>query len=175
VRAFLLDSTPGTPRYTSNVAAFKRSLPRHPVARALGLPVGASVLGVHWFLFCLFVGYDNNIISQTRRALNDDALWDDVRAPRTYLFSERDDLIDWHDVERHGKETAEALGVRSLLVKFKEAGHCGHARGNEGLYWGAVRRTWDSRAEAVRRPSWGSGRGADLVLNCVCCGEKLAG
>ncbi|KAK4446566.1 hypothetical protein QBC34DRAFT_486781 [Podospora aff. communis PSN243] len=145
IRAFIFDSTPGTPRYTSNVAAFKRSLPRNPAARALGLPIGASVLGVTWVLFIVFVGYENNVISETRRALNDEKLWVDVRgAPRTYLFSERDDLINWRDVERHGVESAEKLGVRSLLVRFRMSGHCGHARGNEGVYWGAVRRTWEA-------------------------------
>ncbi|KAK0612032.1 hypothetical protein B0T14DRAFT_393554, partial [Immersiella caudata] len=144
IRAFVFDSTPGTPRYASNVAAFKRSLPRNPAARALGLPIGASVLGVTWVLFIVFVGYENNLISETRRALNDEGLWVDVRgAPRTYLFSERDDLINWRDVERHGVESAEKLGVRSLLVRFRMSGHCGHARGNEGVYWGAVRRTWE--------------------------------
>ncbi|KAK0648590.1 hypothetical protein B0T16DRAFT_288721, partial [Cercophora newfieldiana] len=152
IRAFVFDSTPGTPRYASNVAAFKRSLPRNPAARALGLPIGASVLGVTWVLFIVFVGYENNLISETRRALNDEALWVDVRgAPRTYLFSERDDLINWRDVERHGVESAEKLGVRSLLVRFRMSGHCGHARGNEGVYWGAVRRTWEA---------WDAGAGA---------------
>jgi len=198
IRAFIFDSTPGTPRYASNVAAFKRSLPRNPAARALGVPVGASVLAVTWVMFIVFVGYENNLISHTRRALNDEALWVDVRkAPRTYLFSERDDLINWRDVEKHGVESAEKLGVRSLLVRFRMSGHCGHARGNEGVYWGAVRRTWEA---------WdaGTGRGADdvvgvmvngeenscgagesvagcgesagrrhPVLTCVCCGEKL--
>lgn len=142
--------------------------------------MGASVLAVHWVVFCVFVGYERNLISQTRRDLNDESLWEDVRgAPRTYLFSESDDLINWRDVERHGEETAEALGVRSLLVRFKESGHCGHARGNEGLYWGAVRRTWESRKGAVRNvgPSespGGSVAGGDFVLTCVCCGEKLS-
>ena len=193
VRAFVFDSTPGTPRYTSNVAAFKRSLPRSPAARALGVPIGASVLAVTWVLFVVFVGYENNIISETRRALNDDSLWADVRgAPRTYLFSEKDDLVHWRDVEKHGRETAEKLGVRSLLVRFRMSGHCGHARGNEGLYWGAVRRTWEARGTAVSHGEDNAltagcsdgGHGASgaehaearhPVLTCVCCGERLEG
>ncbi|KAK3385335.1 hypothetical protein B0H63DRAFT_501335 [Podospora didyma] len=147
IGAFVFDSTPGTPRYKSNVAAFQRALPQNPVAQAVGLPVSASVLGVTWVLFSVFVGYDNNLISKTRRALNDEKLWNVVGVPRTYLFSEADDLICWKDVEAHGVMSARPeVGVKSLLVRFKDTGHCGHARGgNEKLYWEAVKRTWEAK------------------------------
>lgn len=150
VGAFIFDSTPGTPRYASNVAAFRRALPRHPVAQAVGLPVGAGVLGVTWVLFCVFVGYENNLISKTRRALNDAALWDVKDVPRTYLFSEADDLICWRDVEAHGlASAAPGIGVRSLLVRFKATPHCCHTRGeNAEVYWEAVRRTWEAKVVA---------------------------
>lgn len=146
IGAFIFDSTPGTPRYSSNVAAFRRSLPQNRFAQTIGLPFGACVLGVTWVIFCIVVGYDNNLISKTRRALNDASLWEvghDV--PRTYLFSEKDDLIWWKDVEDHGVTSANVCGARSLLVRFKDTGHCGHARGNEEIYWGAVKRTWETR------------------------------
>lgn len=92
------------------------------------------------------MGYDNNLISKTRRALNDESLWEvGSQIPRTYLFSESDDLIFWKDVEEHGVRSAQTCGARSLLVRFKDTGHCGHARGNEELYWGIVKRTWETR------------------------------
>ncbi|KAK3690273.1 hypothetical protein B0T22DRAFT_376021 [Podospora appendiculata] len=148
--ALILDSAPGTPRYSSNVAAFHRSLPPNRMVRAVGMPLGASVLAVTWVLFSIVVGYDNNLISRTRRALNDASLWAVSGVPRTYLFSEADDLIWWEDVEEHGVASAEVTGDgRCLLVKFRGTKHCGHARGNEELYWGAVRRTWEARG-AVR-------------------------
>ncbi|KAK5662146.1 hypothetical protein OQA88_8051 [Cercophora sp. LCS_1] len=166
IRAFIFDSTPGTPRYASNVAAFKRSLPRNPAARALGIPVGGAVVGVHWVFFTVFAGLENNVISKTRKALNDEALWDDLKgAARTYIFGEEDDLIFWEDVERHGRESAEG-GIRSLMVRFRRTGHCGHARGNEGLYWGIVRRTWEG-SKGKRD------EGGKEVLSCVCCGEEM--
>ncbi|KAM7207897.1 Eukaryotic protein of unknown function (DUF829) domain containing protein [Naviculisporaceae sp. PSN 640] len=146
ISAFIFDSTPGTPRYSSNVAAFRRSLPPNKFAQTVGLPLGACVLGVTWFVFCIVVGYDNNLISKTRRALNDNSLWEvGSNIPRTYLFSESDDLIFWKDVEDHGVTSAQTCGARSLLVRFKNTGHCGHARGNEEIYWGAVKRTWETR------------------------------
>lgn len=145
VAAFVFDSTPGTPRFGNNLAAFRRSLPRNRAVRALGVPFGFVVLAITWVLFSLFVGYDNNAISKTRRALNDSRLWAIARAPRTYIFSEADDLIWWEDVEAHGVEAAKMHGVTSLLVRFKKSGHCNHVKENKLFYWNAVRKTWAAR------------------------------
>jgi hypothetical protein len=145
VAACVLDSTPGTPRYTSNLAAFRRSLPRNGALRAIGLPVGALLIAILWMLFRVFVGFERNVFSKTRRSLNDETLWDVATIPRTYVFSQADDLINWKDIEDHAAEAAERLGTMSMLVRFKESGHCCHARENEEYYWTAVRRTWESR------------------------------
>ncbi|KAK3312810.1 hypothetical protein B0H66DRAFT_643968 [Apodospora peruviana] len=149
IAAFIFDSTPGTPRYSSNVAAFRRSLPPNKFAQAVGLPLGAGILAVTWVVFGVVIGYENNLISKTRRALNDSDLWKVEGIPRTYIFSEADDLIWWKDVEEHGVTSANVCGARSLLVRFKKTGHCGHARGHEGIYWGAVRRTWETRGDKM--------------------------
>jgi hypothetical protein len=145
VSAFVFDSTPGTPRFSNNVAAFRRSLPRNPIVRMFGFPFGAFVLAITWVLFSLFVGYENNAISKSRRALNDSRLWAVARVPRTYIFSETDDLIWWKDVEDHSDEAAKRHGVTSLVVRFKKSGHCNHLKKNEEYYWNAVRKTWEAR------------------------------
>lgn len=145
VAASVLDSTPGTPRYSSNVAAFRRSLPQNQALRALGLPLGALVLAITWVLFGIFVGYEQNAISKTRRALNDETLWDVVGMARTYVFSQADDLIHWKDIEDHAADVAEKFGTTSMLVRFKDSGHCSHAREHEEYYWNAVRTTWEAR------------------------------
>lgn len=149
VAAFVFDSTPGTPRFGCNVAAFRRSLPNNALARAFGLALGVAVLAATWVVFGLVVGFENNALSKTRRALNDAALWGGARAlrraPRTYLFSEADDLILWRDVEAHAAEAAAAAGVASLLVRYQASPHCGHARAHPDHYWAAVRHTWEAR------------------------------
>ncbi|KAE9573442.1 hypothetical protein CGMCC3_g10261 [Colletotrichum fructicola] len=145
VGAFIFDSTPGRPRFSCNVAAFKRSLPRNKVVRAVGFPAGAVVLGMVYGTYHVLKGPENNVISQTRQALNDESLWPVTSAPRTYVFSEADDLIGWEDIEDHAWESAELLGLDSMLLRFRETGHCNHARGNEDEYWTAVMKTWEAR------------------------------
>lgn len=88
---------------------------------------------------------EENVISRTRRALNDDKLWDVVGTPRTYVFSQADDLIHWRDIEDHAADAADRLGVTSMLVRYKGSGHCAHTREDEECYWNAVRRTWEAR------------------------------
>lgn len=146
ISACILDSTPGRPKYTSNLTAYRRSLPANPILRAISLPLGAVVLAVTWLIFAVFVGKEENVISRTRRALNDERLWDVKGSARTYVFSQADELIAWRDVEDHAVEAAEVLGLTSLVVRYEGSGHCAHVREDEGVYWGAVRRTWDVTA-----------------------------
>ncbi|KAK2055059.1 hypothetical protein LY76DRAFT_521225 [Colletotrichum caudatum] len=145
VGGFVFDSTPGKPRFSCNVAAFKRSLPANKAIRAVGLPVGVVVLGAVYGTFHVIKGYEKNVISQTRNALNDDVLWDVTGTPRTYVFSEADDLIAYEDIMDHAQESAELLGIESALVRFKKSGHCNHVRENEQAYWAAVVRTWEAQ------------------------------
>ncbi|KAB5583488.1 hypothetical protein GE09DRAFT_303045 [Coniochaeta sp. 2T2.1] len=145
VAASVLDSTPGTERYSSNLAAFKRSLPSNKAVRSVGLVVGAVLIAIHWVWFSVFMGHERNVFAKTRRGLNDQTLWNLDGMPRTYVFSQADDLISWKDIEEHATDAAERLGTTSMLVRFKNSGHCCHAREDEEYYWTAVRRTWESR------------------------------
>ncbi|ORY67807.1 uncharacterized protein BCR38DRAFT_336709 [Pseudomassariella vexata] len=161
IGAYIFDSTPGTPRFNQNVAAFRRSLPLNPIIRFFGMIFGFLVLSLTWTIFCVFIGYENNTITKTRRALNDESLWPLKGVPRTYVFSEADDLIWWKDVEEHAEMSAQDLGVTSLVVRYKKSGHCGHVRENEAYYWSAVRQTWEGRDVEVgggivdaRRDNW---------------------
>ena len=53
-------------------------------------------------------------------------------------------MIYWRDVEAHGTEAARR-GVKTMLVRFKESGHCNHVKEDGELYWKAVREVWDMR------------------------------
>jgi hypothetical protein len=146
--ATILDSTPGVPRYADSVTAFARSV---PAPYALGRPLGAALLGATWVVTRALIGRQNNVIERTRRALNDPALWGGkgIRGARTYVFSEADDVVRWRDVEAHAQESAEELGVQSLVVRFRNTAHCNHARGNEKYYWAVVLRTWEAKGREV--------------------------
>ncbi|KAL2186510.1 hypothetical protein L209DRAFT_687033, partial [Thermothelomyces heterothallicus CBS 203.75] len=89
--------------------------------------------------------HDHDLIAETRRALNNPALWDLHRIARAYLFGEADEVVWWRDVHRHAKGGGGGPGVGSLVVRFKRTGHCAHAKGavNGAVYWAAVRRTWE--------------------------------
>ncbi|KAK8106038.1 hypothetical protein PG999_009397 [Apiospora kogelbergensis] len=145
VGAFVFDSTPGTAHFMSNVNAFKRSLPQNVLVRALGIPIGFVLLVVAWALIAMCVGYENNTISKTRRALNDEGLWPCVGVPRSYVFSEADDLVRWKDVEDHAEESARRFKIPSLVVRYKKTAHCNHAREDPHYYWSIIRMTWESR------------------------------
>ena len=84
------------------------------------------------------------MITKTRTRLEDERFWSPGTTPRVYLFSEKDDMIYWRDVERHGVEAARN-GVRTMLVRFRNSGHCNHVKEDEGKYWRAVREVWDLR------------------------------
>jgi hypothetical protein len=115
--AFCLDSTPGHPRV---------------------------ILAILWFSYYVFIGFEHNVITETRRRLEDERYWSPKITPRVYLFSEADDIIYWKDIERHGVEAARN-GVPITLVRFRDSGHCCHVKENESEYWKVVREIWEMR------------------------------
>ncbi|KAK4675309.1 hypothetical protein QC764_503200 [Podospora pseudoanserina] len=145
VGAFIFDSTPGspTPSFASSTAAFARTLPgfcQHNVIRK-------SVGGVVYLSFRARSGNRDkgrrDWLHFTQLGLNNERLWDSSSesVPTTYLFSEKDDLVLWEDVQNHAVRAKR----RSLMVRFKETGHCGHVmrEREKGIYWAAVRLTWE--------------------------------
>jgi hypothetical protein len=114
-----------------------------------------------------------SFIEETRRALNDEGLWDVRGMARAYLYGEGDEVVGWEDVHDHGVESAtagggEKGGVGSLMVRFKRTEHCAHDRGvvNGAVYWAAVRRTWEMREDGGMGLRLGLGR--RLSLDSLC-------
>ncbi|KAK0721244.1 hypothetical protein B0T21DRAFT_295167 [Apiosordaria backusii] len=148
VGAFVFDSTPGSPvpSFSSSTAAFSRTLPRFCRNKVIQKGVG----GVVYYLTFRAPRSNNKTdhddrghwLHFTQQGLNDETLWDlGEHVPMTYLFSEKDDLVLWEDVEKH----AVKAGRRSFMVRFRDTGHCGHVlrERERGIYWGAVRMTWE--------------------------------
>lgn len=140
VRATYLDSTPGHPRFSNLCNAFAKTLPRHSIIRGAGLVLGCVTLGGCWILYSCIKGYEENVISKSRRRINDDLYWD-LSRPRCYLYSQADDLISWEDVHEHATE-AMGNGIPVFEICFQESGHCDHARQEPEAYWNAVQTVW---------------------------------
>jgi hypothetical protein len=152
VSAICLDSTPGHPRYLRLCQALNNSLPQVPVLRHIALFFASIILGCIWLLYTGLKGFENNVISQTRRRLTNPTYFD-PDAPRCYLYSKGDSLISWEDVHEHAEESIEA-GISVTEVLFESSGHVEHAKEEAERYWDAVDATW-SRKDVAKKDMMG--------------------
>ena len=90
----------------------------------------------------MWVTGQEKIVDKVRQGLNQSKLFDTAVA-RLYIYSTKDKLIDWKDVEEHAHD-AEAVGYKTTLVKYLDSGHTAHLMSDEKRYWGAVTALWDS-------------------------------
>ncbi|KAL4919211.1 hypothetical protein BDW62DRAFT_200091 [Aspergillus aurantiobrunneus] len=144
IRALILDSCPGSPSAVLSANAMILALPRNPVIRA----VGAILIYIVITVVALFdaLGVSENVISKTRRQLNNPRLpflHPNVR--RTYLYSTTDRMVPWGDILQHAKEAREDLdsfnppdAVQVQTVEFKGSGHVGHLTVDRKRYHDAV-------------------------------------
>lgn len=158
--AICLDSTPGHPRYSRLCNAIKKSLPPIPILNCTGMLVGRALLGGIWILYEGFKGFENNVISRTRRRLQDPNHWD-LSMPRCYLYSKGDELIAWQDIREHINEAA-YYGASVTDVCFEDSAHCKHAAQYPDRYWGAVSSTWNQTC--INEEKTASGLGMLPVL-----------
>jgi hypothetical protein len=140
VSALILDSTPGRPSFRRLCDAASRSISPIPCFRVASLPLCYVMVGIIWVVYCCIKGFEKNIISMTRKRLLNDEVWD-LNAPRCYIYSMSDDLIDYRDIETHA-EASKGYHIPFTLQKFETSGHVMHAKLHEHAYWGAVWDTW---------------------------------
>jgi hypothetical protein len=150
VSALFLDSTPGHPRFLRLCEALNKSLPQIPVLRHIAIIFASAMLGCIWILYTGIKGFENNVISRTRRRIND-PLYFDPTAPRCYLYSKSDTLIAWQDVYEHMEQSASA-GIPVTDVQFENSGHVGHAKEEPRRYWDAVFATWQEAQTMEKQP-----------------------
>jgi hypothetical protein len=142
VSALILDSTPGKPRFRCLCNAASRSLSPIPCFKIASLPLCYVMVGIIWLVYCGIKGFEKNIISMTRERLLDPKVWD-LEAPRCYIYSTKDDLIDHRDIETHAT-ASEKCHIPVTRQKFKTSGHVMHAKSNNVAYWSVVWNTWRS-------------------------------
>ncbi len=130
-KGVVLDSNPGKAIYGATVRAFSVALPKNLVLRSIGVLVWSILLFVYLGQ-CRARGVPD-IIERSRRGVNDRELMD-IKAPRMYVYSEEDPMVDWRFVEEHGNE-AKKLGYKIDREKFVSSGHCGHMLLYGERYW----------------------------------------
>ncbi|KAH7330727.1 hypothetical protein B0J17DRAFT_771925 [Rhizoctonia solani] len=143
-QALIYDSLPGVLNIRVTVLAFTATI-RSPAFRAIAkVLLGILyVLGTAWrYLEGVVFGSNEDLVTKLHRELNEPKLLPQ-HIPRTYIYSDADELIPAESVEGHaGKVKQDAGAVK--LVKFQGSPHVAHARQDPKKYWGTVVQTWEA-------------------------------
>lgn len=133
------DCAPSHARLRGGVEAMSMQLPiRSRVLKWLAYWALYLAMGTLMFIWCDILRKED-MVRRLRRRWNDTALFD-PKAPRLYLFSKKDALIPFKDVQDHAAD-AKSKGwniVREEL--FDQAPHCGLILEDPERYWGAIGR-----------------------------------
>ena len=134
LHAMIFDSGPGRAEFRRFASAVSVGLPQPWYLRIPALVLVYLILGTLWIPVMRF--HRRDTVDRLRQALNDKRL---VRpsVPRCYIYSETDALVDWKDVESHGRD-AEQKGWIVLREKYDDSPHVGHMRTDVARYWKAV-------------------------------------
>ena len=65
---------------------------------------------------------------------------------RLYVYSVKDPMVGWEDVEAHSR-TAEKHGWVVRREKWEASGHCGHMYDDPQRYWNAVENVWQAGSD----------------------------
>ncbi|KAF8599273.1 hypothetical protein BDV93DRAFT_560523 [Ceratobasidium sp. AG-I] len=164
-QALIYDSLPGTLAPRMTIRAFTTNLP-YPPLRYLLAPFlflfWAAVATRFWALSLVKAEWgEKEMFRRLHSELNDPRLVPQ-RAPRTYMYSDIDEISAPASVERHAKVARERLNAEGAdgdgLVKlemFKGSSHILHARKEPERYWGIVVRTWEASFRGGERPVQG--------------------
>jgi hypothetical protein len=138
VSALYLDSTPGHPRYSRLCKAVNKSLSPTLQCYHVDLLLSHALVGCIWVFHHTFRKFDDNVIARTRRRIIDPIYWD-LKAPRCYIYSKKDEIVSWKDISDHAKQSF-SNGIPVEEKVFEDTKHVQH----EGeTYWEAVMVTWE--------------------------------
>ncbi|KAJ5711528.1 hypothetical protein N7488_005684 [Penicillium malachiteum] len=134
----VIDSAPGRAHFNQTWASLTQSLPNSFLPRVLfGLIFGTALCIMH---LGMLASPGPDIYDSVRAQMNDTAVA--VKgARRCYIFSEKDEIIGWEDVEAHAKD-AERRGWSVEQIKLQGSTHVGHLKHDPKMYREAIVRTW---------------------------------
>ncbi|GAA96172.1 uncharacterized protein L969DRAFT_91629 [Mixia osmundae IAM 14324] len=135
-KTLILDSCPGATGYQVSLAAFSAGL------SGIKRYFAYALISVYYVLSTLYytLTRSRNVIEVSRKALEADELVPPVQ--RTYIYSDKDTLIDWREVEAHVAKVR-ANGIPCKLEMFHGSAHVSHARADGKRYWKLVGQAWD--------------------------------
>jgi len=137
VSAIVLDSTPGTGEWSRGLIAFTAGV-KSPLAKYVGMAFYAGMYA--WASIYIALTGAPDWFDAMRKDLLDKANLQ-TTAPRAYIYSKTDQLIDYHIVEAHIAD-AKALGISVLTEEFEGTPHVQHMRSDPDRYWNIVQKTW---------------------------------
>ncbi|CAE6465835.1 unnamed protein product [Rhizoctonia solani] len=143
-QALIYDSLPGVLNIRVTVLAFTAPI-RSPAFRAIArILLGILyILGTAWrYLEGVVFGPTEDLVTKLHRELNEPKLLPQ-HIPRTYIYSDVDELIPAKSVEGHAAKAGQNAGTIKL-VKFLGSPHVAHARQDPEKYWDTVVQTWEA-------------------------------
>ncbi|KAF9223324.1 hypothetical protein BS17DRAFT_781692 [Gyrodon lividus] len=140
--ALILDSCPAAGDIRTIKAAFSFAI-RNPMARYIALAVICTVYAIQLCLSMAF-GKEMVVLEYLKMQLFKPCLlpWMNAETPRLYIFSKKDELVPWQEVQQHA-EAARKAGLNVRCEMFEESGHVAHMRLDPKRYWASVQDVWE--------------------------------
>ncbi|KAH0833499.1 hypothetical protein J3R83DRAFT_12624 [Lanmaoa asiatica] len=140
VSALILDSTPAIGNFHTIGIAFSIAI-RNPVARYVALLIIYIAHALRLSLQNIF-GVETVAVRYTKALLQPRLLpWMNSQTPRLYIFSKKDELIPWQEVQKHA-EAAKTSGLNVRCEVYEESAHVAHMRLDPKRYWASILDLW---------------------------------
>lgn len=136
-RAAIFDSCPGDGNFKNAMNAFSAPI-RNPYLKSMAR--GSVFVGLSLGWLYNFISRQADFFRRLQSQLLDPQVLSH-RVPRTYIYSESDDIIAYRAVEEHA-EAARKLGIDVRMEKYEDSSHVSHARKDPVRYWEAVKDAW---------------------------------
>ncbi|KAL4791334.1 hypothetical protein BDV19DRAFT_370631 [Aspergillus venezuelensis] len=141
LRLVVFDCCPGDSSFQRTFNAAVVSLPSvkgHPIVHAAGrsvlYPVIGTILGLERVGLIQSLGW-------LRLDLNKAEVFGGS-ARRLYVYSTKDEIVRWEDVEEH-LENGRSRGYCVVGVRFDTGQHCALVAADEEVYWRSIQQAWD--------------------------------
>lgn len=150
--ALVIDSSPSAGNFRTLPLAFTIAI-RNPVVLAI---VGAFISLIHALRLSIYMvsGVETLGLAYPKMLLRPRVLpWTNSQTPRLYIFSKKDKLVPWKDIQQHVL-AAKASGLNVRCEIFEESRHVAHMLYDPERYWASIQNVWQiachqSRVQAL--------------------------